>query len=47
MSLNGGLPAPTTYQHEERPQCRRGCCWTPYPGLCPKARHCPCHLEES
>lgn len=29
MSLNGGLPAPTTYQHEERPHVC-GKCRNPY-----------------
>ena len=26
--------------------CARGCCWVPMPGVCAKARDCPCHWED-
>lgn len=46
MSINGGYPAPATVSHETD-TCRRGCCWTPYAGVCAQNRWCMCHLDRS
>lgn len=24
--------------------CKRGCCWTPFSGVCGRRRECACHI---
>lgn len=34
---------PPTVPHPRASDCARGCCWSPYQGLCARNHRCTCH----